>query len=647
MNLSKFDKLVGQDSYVRCIGKGRIDPAIVSESDAEHHVFQGGQVGWWVREGYIVVDIDEGKEQAKKLIKKLKMKTLMCETPKGLHLYFKTDKVFPQRVGMILPCGLKCDYRCANKGYVLLPFGSEGRKFNKCEEIIEMPLEFTPIPNRKDSLLNLKEGDGRNSTIFSHLMAYKNHGASDDQVETMAHAINNIVFQEPMDEKELADIIQNTKRYKAQQRGDNPYIIYTAKGVPSQVNYRAIVDYFVNKGDIFVLNSDCYQFRDGVYTEASSHVRNTIKEMISEDNLITQSRIMECYKLLTDDVRLQKEAKDLNADVNLINFKNGCWDVQAKKLIPHDSKYLQTIQIPHSVGDMVPFEDTMLYDFFQKCKMEDEDIEMITKYLAYCFVCGQGLKTFMLLCGQSNTGKSVLIRFFETCVGVQNTSSLSMHELNMRFYPSQLYGRLLNSCADNSSLPLSSIENLKKITGGDHIMHEKKGKEPFFFVPFAKLIFSFNQLPLQLEEKSNAFYKRMRILSMKNELFLNNAYVNKLCSNESVEEVLPYLLNLLPLKSIPTTKKSNKMVETMRQDSDSIHAFVSNKCQKGGVIEKKELYEYYVRYCVNLGREAHKPHSFIRHMKSLGYKDGRDSKNREATWMDISLKSDKRGRKKS
>jgi hypothetical protein len=172
-----------------------------------------------------------------------------------------------------------------------------------------------------------------------------------------------------------------------------------------------------------------------------------------------------------------------------------------------------------------------------KTQLPKEDIMMLLKYMAYCLTLDYGLKTFMILCGQSNTGKSVLIRFFETMVGRQNVSSLSMHELNMRFYPSQLYNRLLNSCADNSSLPLSSIENLKKITGGDQIMHEKKGKEPFFFVPFCKLIFSFNQLPLQLEEKSNAFYKRMRILFMNTELFLNNEYVNDLCSEEGVSEV--------------------------------------------------------------------------------------------------------------
>lgn len=640
MTLEEFDLLLGQDSYVRCLGKKRLDNAIVSSRVADDHVFSGGQVGWWVRSGYIVVDIDEGKEQALKVIKKLGLKTLACKTPKGLHLYFKCDKEYPQKVGMVLPCGLKCDFRCANKGYVLLPFGAEDRKFNKCRKIAELPPEFTPMINRKESLLGLKDGDGRNATLFSHLMAYKNRGASDQQIEEMADVINTIIFSDPMDQAELDKIVENTRKYEASQQFDNPYLIYSAKGVPTNINHRAICDYFVNRGDIFVLGGECYQYRDGVYVEASSHVRNTIKDMIVVDSLITQNRIMECFRLLCDDVRLQRTASELNADKNLINFQNGVWDIERGVLLPHDSKYLQTLQIPHKVGEYVPFKKTRLYNFFMKTQLPKEDIMMLLKYMAYCLTLDYGLKTFMILCGQSNTGKSVLIRFFETMVGRQNVSSLSMHELNMRFYPSQLYNRLLNSCADNSSLPLSSIENLKKITGGDQIMHEKKGKEPFFFVPFCKLIFSFNQLPLQLEEKSNAFYKRMRILFMNTELFLNNEYVNDLCSEEGVSEVIPYLLKLLPMKDIPRTSMSDKYVESLRQDSDSIHAFIAKNCELGHscTVGKDALYEAYCRYCVDNGRESHKKHAFMRNLRSQGFKEIRHTKSREYLWSGIGLR---------
>lgn len=642
MNLSDFNALIGQDSYVRCIGKKRIDSSIVNEQVAENHLFNGGQIGWWVRTGYIIVDIDEGQKEALQIIKALKIKTLICKTPKGLHVYFKSNKDFPQKVGMVLPFGLKCDFRCANKGYVILPFGEPDRAFNKIHKIADLPPEFTPLINRKESLLNMKEGDGRNSTMFAHLMAYKNRGASEKDIEIAANLINTYIFKQPMSDEELNKIVENTKKYEAQEGFENPYIIYSEKGKPSQINSRAVCDYFVNRGDTFVVGSECYQYRDGVYVESSSSIRNTIKDMIACDNLINQSKIMETYRLIIDDTRIQRSALELNSYKNLINFKNGVWDIENKKLIPHDSKYLQTIQIPHEVGEYKPFTETRLYKFFRKTKLPKEDVKMILRYIAYCMSTDYGLKTFMVLVGQSNTGKSVLIRFVESLVGRQNTSALSMHELNMRFYPAQLYGKLLNSCADNKTLPLSSIENLKKITGGDQIMHEKKGKEPFFFVSFAKLLFSFNQLPLQLEEKSNAFYKRMRVLFMNNELFLNNEYVDDLCSDESIEEVIPYLLSLLPLKEIPRTKMSDSCVETLRQDSDSIHAFIKSECELGEdlYISKDVLFQAYADFCVTNGRESHKKQGFMRAMRSNGFIEIRD-KDRKYCWKGIGLKKKK------
>lgn len=642
MTIQEFNDLIGGDSYVRCMGKKRIDSAIVPVEAADSHVFNGGQIGWWVKSGYIVVDVDEGKEQIMKIVKKLGVKTLMAQTPKGLHLYFKTDMDFPQKVGMILPCGLKCDFRCANKGYVILPFGSEGRKFNKCREIATLPFELTPLINRKDSLLGLKEGDGRNSTLFAHLMAYKNRGATDDQIETMGDIINELVFHQPMARKELSTIINNTKKYDAQLVDENPYLIYNAKGKPIGINARAVCDYFVNEGRIFVIGEECYRYSGGIYKEAGAYIRSLIKEMVVVDNLITNSRIMEVYRLLIDDVRLHKQSTDLNYDKNLICFKNGVWDITHQKLLPHDSKYLQTIQIPHDVGEYKDFEDTKLYQFLELTKMPDEDIEMLIKYMAYCLTLSYGLKTFMIFNGQSNTGKSVLLRYIERLIGKQNTSALAMHELNMRFYPAQLYNKLLNVCGDNNSLPLSSIDTLKKITGGDEIMHEKKGKEPFFFVPFCKLVFSFNQLPLQLEEKSNAFYKRMRILFMNTELFLNDEYVTELV--DSVEEIIPFLLSLLPVAEIPRTRKSNQLVEALRQDSDSIHAFITKMCELGEneTVLKSSLYDCYAQFCIENGREAHKKHSFMRTMRSQGFIEIRDPKTRESMWRGISLKGGKR-----
>lgn len=642
MQLTEFNALLGQNSYVRCRGKERQDPEIINLSEAEAHLATGGTIGWWVREGYVVVDIDEHADIALNILKYLNVNTLCCKTPRGVHLYFKTNSSIPQKIKMILPIGLKCDVRVANKGYVMLPYGMKDRAFSKVKDVIDMPRYLMPMVGvTRETMVGMAEGDGRNDTLFRQLMDFKNRGASQDEIESVAKAINKIAFGQPMPESEIAKILKSVERYEAKQGEDNPYIIYAVKGYPLQINSRAVCDYFVNRGDVFVLGTEAFQYRDGRYQDADSNIRNTIKEMLGDaDNLITQDRIMSTYRLLCDDVRIHRNSDQLNTDKNLINFTNGMYDYTKKELLPHDSKYLSTLQIPHEVRKRVPFEKTKLADFLNHMGLCDEDKNMLLDYLAYCLSLENGLKTFLILSGQSNTGKSVLIRFMEALLGHQNVSNLSMHELNERFYPALLKDKLVNSCADNSSLPLKSIESLKKITGGDQIMHERKGQEPFFFVPFAKLIFSFNQLPLQLEEKSNAFYKRMRIVQLNTELFLNQKYVDALVSENSILEVIPNLLDRLPLKEIVETETSKRMVESLRQDSDSIHAFLKQctRPEPENYIPKNDLYSAYQRFCINGGREAHRKQQFMRHTRSAGITEVRHPITREACWKGIKVK---------
>ena len=93
-------------------------------------------------------------------------------------------------------------------------------------------------------------------------------------------------------------------------------------------------------------------------------------------------------------------------------------------------------------------------------------------------------------------------------------SSISLQDLNKRFYATGMYGKLLNACAD---IPCKAMENtdvLKKAVGEDTLIYEKKGQDAIHFHSYAKLLFSTNEMPQNLEDKSNAFYRRLLILDM-------------------------------------------------------------------------------------------------------------------------------------
>ncbi len=64
---------------------------------------------------------------------------------------------------------------------------------------------------------------------------------------------------------------------------------------------------------------------------------------------------------------------------------------------------------------------------------------------------------------------------------------------------------------------MQAMENtdvLKKAVGEDTLIYEKKGQDAIHFHSYAKLLFSTNEMPQNLEDKSDAFYRRLLILDM-------------------------------------------------------------------------------------------------------------------------------------
>ena len=61
---------------------------------------------------------------------------------------------------------------------------------------------------------------------------------------------------------------------------------------------------------------------------------------------------------------------------------------------------------------------------------------------------------------------------------------------------------------------MDTTDVLKKAVGEDTLLYEKKGKDAVFYKAYAKLLFSTNEMPQNLEDKSDAFYRRLLVLDM-------------------------------------------------------------------------------------------------------------------------------------
>jgi putative DNA primase/helicase len=193
----------------------------------------------------------------------------------------------------------------------------------------------------------------------------------------------------------------------------------------------------------------------------------------------------------------------------------------------------------------------------------------------------------------------------------------------LKLKTAELFGKLANIFAD---LPSKSIDDngmFKSITGEDYMTVEKKNKTPFSFKPYAKLLFSCNEIPKNYGDRSSAFYRRLIIIRFNKSVPLKMRDVNLMEKfTMEADGILMWALKGLErlIKNdfvFSETEKTRLEVERYRIDSNSVLSFAKEYCTFGenNFIELKELYGKYKEYCMESGLNPSSQIKFGRELK--------------------------------
>ena len=185
---------------------------------------------------------------------------------------------------------------------------------------------------------------------------------------------------------------------------------------------------------------------------------------------------------------------------------------------------------------------------------------------------------------------------------------------------------LLNACADIPSSAMQSVDVLKKAVGEDPLLYEKKGRDPMKFFSYAKLLFSANEMPMNLDDKTNAYYRRLLVLNMNHIVTPEEKDIN--LKEKLFREVdfciFRAMVGLKALYSRGCFLESNgsqEAIDDLYRSADSVKAFLDDCTErKPGSREKRsDVYEAYANYCKENDRQAHGKSIFFNRMKEKGY----------------------------
>lgn len=301
----------------------------------------------------------------------------------------------------------------------------------------------------------------------------------------------------------------------------------------------------------------------------------------------------------------------INQHEGLVNVANGMLDVRNNQLLPHDPKYLSTVQLP-LIFD--PNADTTAIDKFIAEILPADAIALFWQYVGSAFLTARYTpKAFIALVGPADSGKSqvlsLLINFFG---GRQNVATLSLQTLaDNKFATAELFGKIANIFSDLDESEAQNIGQIKTLTGGDKISGEEKFKGFFMFKNTARLFFSANDYPA-VRNPDDAYFIRAHILPCRNIFDKSRAdpfIVDKLSTPANLAAILLRACNGLRefIEQNYALTASASVAEAnadYRFKADTVSGFL-HSCifDPDYVTPKQQMYQAYRVACIAGGRK--------------------------------------------
>lgn len=424
----------------------------------------------------------------------------------------------------------------------------------------------------------------------------------------------------PDEKKDQADISELAKYHRWSKPDSN------GKKFPKDIIDVLICEHIQTEHKIMVMEGQPYIYQGGVYKldPDGLKIKQLIQEHIYQD-LIKSARIEQCFKLLVSDPKLHHDLGEVNKHPKeWVNCINGMLDAKSMKLYQHSPDYMSVNQIPL---EYIPGEidkDGISYQFIESLIPDEDDREMFLQFCGLCLTKDTSPQKSLYMIGGGGTGKSTTINMVCNVIGADNISGLSLQDINKRFYPTCLAGKLMNACADIPSAKMDTVDIIKKIIGEDVIMGEYKGGKTFFFRSYAKLMFSANKLPKVYDDKTDAYYRRLMILEIRKKAKHFDDLEVRLYEDRQnfFRMILEALNRMYAAGGLFESENSKRLVHDLYVDSDTVFAFLESETKKtesSFSISRKRVYEAYSDFCEAEGRTALTAHKFREELENRGY----------------------------
>ena len=391
-------------------------------------------------------------------------------------------------------------------------------------------------------------------------------------------------------------------------------------------NYPTIAKTFIEKYSPFTVGETLYLYdnKKGVYSSKTNFLKTEIQELMGDKT--TSYGVNEVLQFIKRNK--YREPDSLNPlACRFLNLKNGMYDLHALEnpMLAHSPEYLSTIQFPIEFDEnaVCPRIDDFLKSTLPEL-VENDSVPLIEEIFGYLLIPDTRKEKGFLFVGNGENGKSTLIDLLRIAIGDNNCSSISLHEMvEDRFALADLYGKLFNACDDLESTTIKTTGKLKKAISGQSIRAQWKHQAAFNFKPFAKHIFSCNELP-GTRDRSHAFWRRWIVIKF-NQKFppgkRNDNLIFELTNKEELSgffiKGIKGLMRLARNGSFSENESTKEALGDYQLSADPVRNYVDECCTLNpqSKVNKQNLYQSYETFCKENNLRPLSKIRFGRHLK--------------------------------
>jgi phage/plasmid-associated DNA primase len=247
-------------------------------------------------------------------------------------------------------------------------------------------------------------------------------------------------------------------------------IIYLTNAVMNVVDVRTLLD----TGEMLYYDKEKKVWRFG-----GERIVDIEIEKLGGYGVVTNYEKNEVRKHIADSTGIDRSIFNESKNPFIINLENcrlNTITLGQLPQTPEENLTLTKLPINYDPNAECPANEK----FFGEVIIDLHKLKEVLKFWAYMLLKDCRYEKALLPLGGGSNGKSVMIKLFETAVGEDNCSHLSLHELEEdRFARARLFGKVLNTYADMKSGKLRDTGNLKTVISGDSIEGQHKFKLDF------------------------------------------------------------------------------------------------------------------------------------------------------------------------